>query len=422
MWVDVAVVVMLAGLGLALQLRWLALANPELLLTGNDYNTYLLNALAVSTGDWTLFNPDKHVLHGRLVAAIAGDGDLRPVMVYVSVLSAALLAPVTYAVARTATSVGGSLVAALYLLSFPLPWHYATQTTAYALFYTLVVAAAGGVIWAIARPSLWSGLVAGLLAGCAAATQEKAMIVLLPVLGIGGLLGLPALFGLRPRWKAPLALACLIGAWATVVWASAPPVPYTPLVSLVTNQREEIHRDLPYEWPSVKRPDPEDPAGLRRWLPSGLWNGEIESWVSAATTPPDSDSLRLSFRRGGAEWIVRPNTSLPPVERRIAANLIGLRSVAGPVPATGMALGLVGALGLLARRRPDRTGPIPFALVGVVLSGAAPITLKFGEHYFSHLLPIYAVAVVAGGDALLQRLLPGWSVWAGRLVALVVLA
>ncbi len=421
-WVDAVAVAGLAAVCLALQLRWLSAANPELLLTGNDYNTYLFNALAASTGDWSLFNPDKHLFHGRLVAWLARGGDLRPVLVYVSVVSVAMLGPVTYLVARTATSSGGALVAALYLVSLPLPWSYATQTTAYALFYTVVVGAAGAIVWALTRPSPGSGLLAGLVAGLAAATQEKALVVLLPVLGLGGVLALPALVAARPRWRAPVAAACLFGAWGAVTWVSTPPEPYTPLVSLVTNQREEIHVDLPYTWPALKQPDPNDPARIRGWLPRSLWNGELESWIAAATTPSDSNALRLSFQDGVARWTVRPNTSLPPVERRIEANMRGLRTVVGPVPAVGIGLVTLGALGLMVRRRDDRTGPVPLAFVGVFLSGAAPLTLKFGAHYFPHLLPIYAVVVVAGGDALLQRALPGWSLWVGRAVALVVLA
>lgn len=413
---DLALPLALTALALAAHLRWLDHANPNRILSGYDYNTYVLNALAANLGDWGLYNPDKRAFHSRFVGWLASEDDLRPVLIHVSVASAVLLAPVTYAVARLAAGPWTALVAALYLLAWPLPWNYATQSTAYPFFYTLVTAAAGAVVWAVARPSLLSGLVGALLVGAATATQEKAAVVLLPVLGLAGIVGLPALWRHRPRWEPPVAAALLFGGAALFFALAKPPVRSTPLVSLMTNQREEVHVDLPYTWPVVRNPDVNDPAGLRSWLPRSLWDSELESWAAGLRTPPDSNGLRLDFTEGRARWTVRPNTTLAPLKVRLERNLRELRSTVGPIPWVAVALAALGAVGLAARRN-----PVPVALVGVFASGLAPLTLKFGAHYLPQLLPTFAVVAICGIERLIALLVPGRVGLAARAVALLVL-
>lgn len=422
LWPEALAVAGLALGGVAVQLAWRRVASPHGVLSGFDFNTYALNAMAASTGEWSLFNGDKHAFHAELVALLAWGGSLRETMVDLSVLCIGLFPAVTYVLARRAGGRFGAGMAALLAFASPLPWHFSTQTTAYPLFYMLVLAAAAAILWAVQRPSGWSAVTAGALSGFAASTQEKAPIALLPVLGLALVLGAPAVWGgLRRHPRRTLATLFGFSALGLLVFVvvlrgTTPPVRYTSMVSLVTNQREEMHRELPYAWPVVKTPDILDPAGLRGWLPRFLWNGEIESWVAAARTPPDSNSLRLAREPMGTRnpWRVERNTSIAPVSVRLETSLRSLPLVVGPLPHAGLLLVVLGSLSLLTLS--GRRARVAVALGGAVATGLAPLTLKFGLHYFPHLVPILAVLAMVGLDHLVCALLPGGWRWLGRLV------
>ncbi len=418
--VDALLSSLLVGLGLAVMGAWATIANPEQILSGYDYNTYALNAMAVTTGEWRLYNPDKHVFHARVVAWLFGRGDQQAGMVDLSVTCTALLPALTYLLARRAGGRTAAVLAALLVLACPLIWPFATQTTTYPLFYALITAASTALLWLLQRPSLPAALLFGLLGGAAAATQEKAVIHLAPLLGLVSLLGLPSFIrALRARpWRTigrlSIVVALALGLVVGVLRGTAPPMEYTPFVSLLTNQREEVHLHVPYTWAEVKTPDVNDPAGLRAYLPAALWDGEIESWVAAVRTPADSLSLRKRRSRDGREppWWVVPNTSIAPVELRLQSNLREVRQIYGPLPEAGAALVLFGALGLLtlgAGRARWAAG-----LTGVLLSGLAPLTLRFGIHYYPQLVPIVGTLAMAGLDAIVCWLLPGGSRWLGR--------
>jgi hypothetical protein len=418
--VDLAAVALFGAGGLAAHAAWQRIASPDRVLSGFDYNVYALNALAVSTGEWTLYNPDKHVFHARVVAWMAGDGDFREPMVALSVVCMGLFPVLTYALGRLAGGRFGAVLAALLATAVPLPWHFTAQTTAYPLFFAVSVAAAGAVVWAVQRPGVATAVLAGALWGLAAATQEKALVVLAPVLALAVALAAPAAW--RALRAAPVVssartvgLSALGGAVALgVLHLSDPPVNYTTFVSLITNQREEMHRELPYAWPEVKTPDLADPAGIRAWLPEALWDGPIESWVAAARTPPDSTSLRLDRdpRVGVNPWTISEDTSIAPVATRLTVNARSALNWVGPLPEVGLVLFGLGAASLLVVGGPR--GRVAFALVGAVASGLTPLTLKFYEHYFPHLVPLVAVLAMAGGDRLVRALLPGRWVWGGR--------
>ncbi len=414
---DVLAAGLLAAGGIKLQLAWLALANPEHVLSGPDYNVYALNTLAVRTGAWDLYNPDKHALHARVVAALAGGADPRETLVHLSAVCIGLFPALAYVLGRR---VGGGyvgLVAAAIAVAAPLPWAFTGQTTCYPFYFVLIVAACAALLAFVQRPALGSALVLGLVAGLATATQEKAVITLLPVAGLLVLVGLPAAVVAGVRLPATLrfgALAALaVGLAAGVNQLSAPPRPYTPLVSLVTNQREEMHRELPWTWSEVKQPDVQDPAGLRRWLPAAWRDGEIESWVASLRTPPDANSLRLARdRQGGVwPWSVAADTSIAPTEVRWKAGVATLPKFVPSLREQGLALAAIGLCGLLLGTRRQRLG---FALAGAIVAAIPPLTLKVWSHYFPHLAPILAVLAVGGLDALTRRLLPGRWAWLGR--------
>ncbi len=419
---DVLSVIVLATGGVAAHHAWQRIASPDKVLSGYDFNTYALNAIAVRSGDWHLFNGDKHVFHARVVAWLAHGGNLREAAVDLAVLCIGLFPAVAYVLARRAGGRFSAWMAAILTFAFPLPWHFTTQTTAYPLFYFLVLAAAAAMLWAVQRPSPWSALAAGLLAGVAASTQEKAPISLAPVLALASVLAVGAVWRgwSVSRWRTTLRLVALptlgLLAFVGVLRASAPGKSYTPLVSLVTNQRQEVHLELNYAWPAVKTPDVNDPAGVRSWLPPRYWNGELESWLAAARTPPDSNSFRLAPEPDGRSnpWRVIPDTSIAPLALRLESSLRNINQVYGPLPFPGLVLVSLGTLSLLLLARPRQR--IAVALVGAVASGLAPLTLKFGIHYFSHLLPILAVLTLTGLDLLTRSLLPGWWTWPGRLI------
>ena len=424
-WVEVIFLTMFTALSFATMWGWAAVANPDLHLSGNDYDTYALNTIAVKTGDWKLFIPDKHLFHARVVAALwDGGAGLSGMLVRVSVAATALLPLGAWAMARRGAGVFAGILAATLTLAFPLIFRFATQTTAYPLFYLLAGVAAAAVVWAIQAPSAGSAVVAGLVAGCGAATQEKTMIVLLPVVGVAVILALPswwrAAAGQRRRGLglAFMRMSLGIGAFAAVVYASAPPRGYTPMVSLVTNQRQEVHVSLPYDWPAVKHPDLGDPAGVRSWLPKPLWDGEIESWIASLRTPPDSNSLSLTRTGDGRPvvWREIAGTTIPPLEVRVRANLLTLPSVTGPLPWPGLWLVVTGTLALLLFGR--GRARVAAALALGFASAIAPLTLRFGDHYVLHVLPFAAALAVAGYDRLVQWLLPGPATLAGRGVLL----
>ena len=105
---------------------------------------------------------------------------------------------------------------------------------------------------------------------------------------------------------------------------------------------------------------------------------------------------------------------MAPLALRLESSLRNIDQVYGPLPFPGLVLVGLGTLSLVLLARPRQR--IAFALVGTVVTGLAPLTLKFGIHYFSHLLPILAVLTAGGLDHLVRACLPGGWVWPGRLI------
>ncbi len=427
-WGEVLALVLVGAVGVGAHLAWLEVANPGGHLLGYDYNTYARNAIALERGDWEMFNPDKHAFHARVVAWFwGGHGSPGPAMAGLGAVCNGLLPALAWLLARRAAGPFAGAMAAALCLSYPLVWHFTGQTTAYPLYYLLVALSLLTTLVAVQRPAFWSAVLAGGVTAIAAATSEKTVIAVAPVLGIGvGIVAVDWLLRgaagrLRAAARAGAYVALGLATFGGVLHLVAPPRGYTPLVSLVSNQRLDVHVELPYDWPTVKQPDLADPAGIRSWLPPSLHDGVIESWVAAMRTPADSNSLRLARDQQGGEktWSVAPDTTLPPLEVRLARNAQTLPLVWGPIPeASAWILGLAAAsLALVAPRQRRAT----VALVGVVGSALAPLTLRFGQHYYPHLVPVLAAVMAAGLDGLVAWLLPGWARWAGRAVLVAML-
>ncbi len=409
---EVVALFVVLAVALRAHAAWGVVANPERVPSGFDYNVYLLNTIAVATGDWSLFNGDKRSLHAFVVAALTGRGDLVSTMIDVSGVSAAALPVVAWLIARQGAGPVAGLLAATLTLAHPLAYPYGTQTTAYAMFYMLIGLAIAAGLWAVRRPSTGTAALAGLTAGLALATQEKTVVVLGPVVACALVVAAPGWLaraltrGPSPRPAAFVGrVALALAVCGAIVTITRPPTGYTPFVSLISNQRQEVHDHLPYPWPTVRVPDLKDPAGIRAWLPRPLWDGEVESYAAALLTPPDSLSLRLSRRdEPGARWRIVPRTTIAPVEDRMRSNLREFRRALGALPWAGAWLVVAGTASLLVFGGAGaRTAAGAFAAFA---SGYAPLTLRFGEHYYPHLLPVAAALSAAGLERLVRWLLP----------------
>lgn len=321
-WIDLLIALAI-GLGLYVAVgAWIARANPHGVLLGMDGPSYLRTIVAVATEDWYHYNNDKRILHAWLGAALLGGPGGSPLAAaqLLSHLAASALAPLGYLLARTVTGRGEALIVALLVALHPSAWVFATQSTNYALFFAIIAAALAALVWALARPHPLRWALAGLLAGLALSTQEKAVLTLGPAVFVGvpmALLGDRSLF--RPLLRG--LVVGTIGAIAVVV-ALDPPISYTAFGSLVANQRQELHREMPWAWPAVRQPDKTRPTDPR--LPERLRGGELEAALSALTTPADSDVLRFRPDDHGGTWFTARDTSIAPLRERLRLNVRAL--------------------------------------------------------------------------------------------------
>jgi hypothetical protein len=401
-WGDVAVFTLLAIAGLAVQAVWAALANPEGILAGMDGPSYLGNVIAVRHGDWSLYNPDKHILHALLAAHL--DADPLVACRRLSLLSVAALPPLGFALARVFGSRREALLVGLLCGLRPEPWSFSIQTTNYALFFAVVTLSLATLSAALVRPTAGRWALAGLAAGLCLATQEKAVLTVFPEVGVGLLFALPgAGWGGARRQLGGLAIAAVAAGGLLV--AVAPPVTYTAFGSLIANQREEVHREMPWTWPVVRRPDPAHPTDPA--LPAALRGGDLEATLAALTTPADSDILRLdrpdAFHTVGFKVV--DDTSIPPLTVRLANNLAAARRTIPTFAGTTVVLLGIGLLGLClpgAGRGPARW--LALAPAAALLSAWGPLSLKYNYRYLQHLVPVATMVGVLGLGRLLARL------------------
>lgn len=408
--IDAVLLVSIWSVSLFGYLAYLEHANPDLLLSGTDWNVYVLNTIAVLREDWAAYIPDKFALHARLAGWLHREGELSLTLIYISLVSASLRPVLAYLLARLVGGRWTALLVSGMVLALPMSWFYATQSSNYPFFSMLVTASLVAVLWMNAQPSWGSAAVAGLVLGVAAATQEKAVVALGPTVGLA------LVFQVRQLWRAGRFTAewgkniarilLTTGIFLGIQTAVAPPKPYTPLVTLVALQRGEVNRDTPYDWAVVKNPDVNDPAGVRSWLPRYFWDGDLESWLAAGLTPPDSNALRLLVNEeaGKRRWVVSPDTTTPPGSLMIKKNLPRLANRLGPVAEVGLVLFVMGAFGLLAG--PRRSQRQSAAMLATVLAVVPPLTGKYSSLYIAYLIPVLATSAVVGTDHLLRRLLP----------------
>jgi hypothetical protein len=397
---DVAIAV---ALGLAMYVAlgaWIARANPLGVLLGMDGPSFLRTLIAVATEQWDHYNTDKRILHAWLGARLVTAAALSPLAAtqLLSHVAMSAFPALGYLLARTITGRGEALLVAILCVLHPIAWAFAPQSTNYPLFFAVVPAALAALTWALARPTLPRWALAGVLTGLALSTQEKALLALGPALAVG----LPlAWLGDRTVLR-PLFRGLLVGAIATVavVVALDPPVSYTPFGSLVANQREELHRDRPWAWAAVRRPDATLPTSPR--LPGFLRDGELEAALSAVTTPADSDVLRLRSGANGATWVPAPNTSIAPLSERLRINLHELEQTLSTLPRVGLLLLLVGLGGALLPGKGGAGRWLLFVPAAALVSVWGPLSLKYNIRYFVHLLPVVALVGVVGWGRLLR--------------------
>lgn len=397
-WTDTVILLACCALGVAVVLRVGRSFNPEGALLGVDAPSYLENILVAARGNWGRYNTDKYILHGRLGAWLGAcfGGDYLAAARFMAAACIAGLAPLTYLAGRAAFGRVACAAAASWVLLEPLVWTYAVQTTNYALFAATVGLTVAGAAWVVARPRWWAWLLFGLGAALCASTQEKAPLVLGPLWV--GTLAVQAWRRPHRGWRGP---AVGLGAMLVVVVLLDPPVRYTPFGSLVVNQREELNVEMPgWDWDHVQRMDPSAPTPISHLLPAALKNGALEATIASLLAPPDADVLRLVKHDESqpGRFVLERDTSIPPLDFRLAFNSVGVRGSFGArlAPQLGLVL-----LGLLALALPTPRGMerrrLPALLMLVVLpSLMGPISFKYNPRYLIHAFPVMAL-VAAGG-------------------------
>lgn len=427
-WLDSALLLASGGLGVAVVSHYSAAVNPEGALLGVDAPSYLENILVVARGNWERYNTDKYVLHGQLGAWLGwllGGDHPRAARLLAGVCTAGLPA-LTYLGGRAIFGRVVCALAAAWILLDPLLWTYAVQTTNYALFAAVVGASLAAAAWVLVRPRWWTWLLAGLTSALCASTMEKAPLVLGPI----WLTLLAAQAWRRPPggWRSPAAALGL--ALVLVVWLD-PPRSYTPFGSLVVNQREELHVEMPgWTWDRVQRMDPARPTPISPWLPGFLRNGAFEATLASLLAPPDADVLRLvrPDEVQPARFVLDEHTSIPPLGFRLRFNMVGLRGSFGPLFPVWLGLVLLGivALVLPTPRGMERRRLPALLLLLLLLSLFPPVSFKYNPRYLIHAFPALALLAAGGLRWLCGALVGGsrrtWRAVAASLTALLGLA
>ena len=396
MVLDGSLLLGLCILGYTLQKDWRALANPEGTVVGMDATSYLSNAIAVREGLWATYNTDKRILHALLARIWAGEGDIVAATQDISLFAIAILPALTYLLGRSFLPRLPSLMAAVLLALNPIPWAFALQTTNYALFFATTTLSLATLGWALARPGWLSFLAAGLGGSLCFCTQEKAVVMLAPVL-VAGLVGMIPNFWRadgRERGRRFGALLLGLGSAILLTYALAPPRDYTPFGSLIVNQRQELNREMPYTWPAVKNADAFTPTPISPYLPGSWRNTDLEATLAGLITPPDTNALRLVDIVVGnaARYTVELDTTIPPLDYRLSFNLRQLRQELSLLWDSGILLTGVALLGLLLGSRQR----LPLVVFFALLSAWGPLSLKYNLRYFVHLYPLIAVLWVGG--------------------------
>ena len=400
---DWALVVGLALLGVPVLDAFVHTVNPHGLIAGGDAVTYLENAKAVMHGDWHGYNVDRRVFHAWVLAWWgSGQEDLVQASLDISRWSVLSLPALTYLMGRPIFGRRAAVVAGLLVVFNPHLWPFAARGTNYALFYALLNGALAALAWALTGQRLRAWAAYAALTAFAFLTMEKAFLTLVGTTGFGVLVTLR--LGLRPALLRFGVAGVVAGG---ILWAYAPPVAHTPFGFLITNQRAELHFEMPYEWPagSIIDPDLERPSPVSHLLPDSWRGGDLDFAITSLTTPAYSNSVvygRLLYPATGPFGAaVRPKTSIPPLAHRLERNLeslkITFRSLHLTVP-------LLLVLGLLAcvLPRPGRRGlhgrGAALALVLSLVAVWGSLTLKYHPRYVVHAFPVLALMLVAGVD------------------------
>jgi hypothetical protein len=404
-WVlDLSAPVGLLAAGWAVVDAWQAIQTPAAVIMGMDGVSYVENVSAVLRQDWDGYNKDKPILHALLaVKLLPFANDTVEAAVWVSKISIAALPALAWAMARPLFGRLVGVGAGLLVLCDAELWQFGLQTTSYALFAATTTAALATLAAYARWPGWGTAAGVGLALGLGLATSEKSLVSLGPP-GLG-----VALLVAARAWTRPLAWRALVprlaqplfalGVAAAFVSATHPPLTYTAPGNLLVNQRREVHVAVPWDWPTIEHPDPAHPYPYADQMPAALRTPALDVTLAALFNPP---------WRNGMQWLhgdrleEAPGTTIPPASALFAVNLTELRR-SRPLQDPRLALVVAGAVLCLAHRR-SRPGIL---LATALLSGVAPLFLKFQSRYLLHLLPLGWVLTLGGIDAAARALAGG---------------
>ena len=220
---------LVVGLTLAFALRAATLPGWDQP-TGDAWNRYLGNAVAIAEGDWRSYQPWRGPVHAWLLLAVTpGVGTLVRAAQFVSLVAATAMLPLTWAIGRSIVGPTAAVVAVALLATSPDLVLFGRFGITYALQGALLL---GGVGWMHAgcrlppgRAELRHYVAASALLGLGTATDFRVAV-----------LGAAACVALAPWRPRVLAVPVFAVTVATVVNALLP-VPLVPLWRQVGVQR-----------------------------------------------------------------------------------------------------------------------------------------------------------------------------------------
>ena len=393
--------------------------NPENFTVGHDNYAFLSTAVAAASGRWDLYTVDKRPLYGEITSWISVffGGDVPRAAIAVNMACMSLTQLPTYLLGRLWGGRVAGLVAGIMLLGTALFYPYAHETSSYPMYFLVATSVVLAISWALVRPRPRTFLIAGVWMGLLTLTQVKNFTINIPMAGL--LVMAIFLDGHGARLRRGLAALTPVAMALAILFTY--PVDFTPLNVLVMHHREEVHNEIPYQWPETLTPAQETPSPLSPYLPGFLRGGDFEGLTGVMATPPNSDVM-IAFRQtdGTFNWAVAPRTSIPPLGVRLEHNLAqaaGLIPGVAPIMLALAGLGFIWTLFLPASSVGRRwLVPVGWWRAGVLLipllSCMGSLSLKFNLRYIFHAAPtlfvLTGVAAAGLSRILLRR---GGAVW-----------
>lgn len=318
-WVDALIMLNLALASVLILEAVRVAANPEGICLGADHNEYLRSIIAVASGRWDIYHPNRSLSY-CVTSFLAGRVFDLPYHVAAQAVSECctlLIAPLTYCTALPLLGRTGAVLSALLVMAFPPIHDMSLVTTSYPLFDLLYLLVVTTGVWALVGGRTHAYAALGVSAAACMATQQQGLLWTPPVLVVASL----AAFRPLPLGRSA-ALRCLALFAPIVLYAAVTPllpVRYSPLSTTIVTQRVEIYRRIPYTWPAPLAGDPTSPSPLSSWLPAFMRGTEFEALASVVLAPPHSNVV--GFREGSRGAFEVPRTTMPPLSHRVQANL-----------------------------------------------------------------------------------------------------